>query len=395
MRRRTSRRYLACLLLLLLTPFYSFLDSTHAAWTASDANPGNTFTTANWPAKLAFSTPPADATMGTTFTTSPVVSVQDAAGNPIATPNVPVTLTLNAAPTPGGTLTCTTNPLTSSAASATFTGCSINIAGTFTITASSPGLTSVTSAVFTVYVAPTKLVFTTAPGTPYAYMYFPTVPVVSLEDASSNVVGGAPRNVTVSVSAGSIACTATTVASSAGTASFPNCAISPTDTTTKSYTVTASSPGLTSATTSVTVTGVRVGFQTYTYTCGGVLAPTVAAPGPSYLLQVNNCGFTPGSTLTTKVVLLKGGGDTTSTLITNNSGAAITVSGIVATSPASHSGTPPPSPNTLTIPVGQSASTGTETSSADVTNCSSTDCIWQWSIPTMPNIQFGGSRLIQ
>ena len=104
-------------------------------------------------AKLAFTTAPSPtATSDTGWARQPVVTIQDAAGNTVTTDTSPVTLTLT---TPdGATLTCATNPTTAVAGIARFTGCAIDKAGTYTLTADQP-LTSTTHSTITITTAST------------------------------------------------------------------------------------------------------------------------------------------------------------------------------------------------------------------------------------------------
>ena len=82
-----------------------------------------------------------------------MVTIQDAAGNTVTTGTSPVTLTLT---TPdGATLTCDTNPTTAVAGIARFTGCAIDKAGTYTLTATDGKLTSATSSDVTITAAST------------------------------------------------------------------------------------------------------------------------------------------------------------------------------------------------------------------------------------------------
>ena len=85
-----------------------------------------TFNIATGPAaQLAFTTAPANTTAGVAFTTPPGVSVEDAGGNVVTSPNYPILLAINT-PSPGGSLTsCTTNPKTSANGVASFANCKI------------------------------------------------------------------------------------------------------------------------------------------------------------------------------------------------------------------------------------------------------------------------------
>jgi hypothetical protein len=75
-----------------------------------------------------------------------------------------VTLALTGAPS-GASLTCTTNPVNAVSGVATFAGCRIDRAGTYTLTATSGTLTSATSGGFQVNAGTaSKLVFTDGAG---------------------------------------------------------------------------------------------------------------------------------------------------------------------------------------------------------------------------------------
>ena len=98
-------------------------------------------------AKLAFTTPPSDSTAGAAFGTQPVVAVQDANGNTVTTDTSSVTLALANNPG-GGTLSGTTTVAAVNGV-ATFSGLSIDKAGTgYTLAASDGTLTGATSSAF-------------------------------------------------------------------------------------------------------------------------------------------------------------------------------------------------------------------------------------------------------
>jgi hypothetical protein len=74
--------------------------------------------------------------------------VQDAAGNTVAS-TAAVTLSVTGNPVLV-VLTCTTNPKSAVAGTATFTGCRINWTGTYTLTARSGSLTAGVSTAFNI-----------------------------------------------------------------------------------------------------------------------------------------------------------------------------------------------------------------------------------------------------
>ncbi|MFI5372521.1 MAG: hypothetical protein ACHQ52_13260 [Candidatus Eisenbacteria bacterium] len=103
--------------------------------------------TANPPAVLALTTQPGGAVSGVAFTQQPIVELLDLLDRPLAQSGVSVTASiLSGTGTLGGNLTVTTD----GQGHAVFSGLSITGAGNFTLTFSSPGLTSVNSALLSV-----------------------------------------------------------------------------------------------------------------------------------------------------------------------------------------------------------------------------------------------------
>jgi hypothetical protein len=211
--------------------------------------------------KLAYTTQPsAAATGGTNFAAQPVVEIRDSNNNRVVTSSANVTLALNtvaAGPNGAGTLVCD-GGLVKAAVNgiATFAGCDIDKAGTYTITATSSGLTQVVSNNIVVSTgAAAKLAFTTAPSTPTGTgVPFGTQPVVQVQDAGGNPINASTAMVALGLNAvasggGTLNCDANTVAANGttGSAIFAGCDIVDADGGT--YTITASSAGVTSATT--------------------------------------------------------------------------------------------------------------------------------------------------
>ncbi|MBM2802689.1 MAG: hypothetical protein HW419_582 [Deltaproteobacteria bacterium] len=104
------------------------------------------------PTKLAFINQPVNSTTSGAIKGPPTVAVQDSAGNTIATSTAAVTIAIGTNPG-GGTLSGTTVKNASSGVSA-FADLHINQAANgYTLTATSPGLTSATSATFNIVAA--------------------------------------------------------------------------------------------------------------------------------------------------------------------------------------------------------------------------------------------------
>jgi hypothetical protein len=103
--------------------------------------------TARVATKLAFSTQPGTSnTTGTVFGTAPVVSVEDAGGNTVTAANNSITLVITGGTGTSGAVLSGTATVNAVNGVATFSGLSINLAGTgYTLTATASGLTSTTS----------------------------------------------------------------------------------------------------------------------------------------------------------------------------------------------------------------------------------------------------------
>ncbi len=255
--------------------------------------------------RLAFTTQPAGAVGGVAFTTQPVVAVRAGASATGTNNNVSsVALTLNGGPV-GAVLTCTTNPVTVTAGVAAFAGCKVDKAGTYTLTATSSGLTSVTSSSFAVVAgAASKLGFTAQPGASVVTQAFAVQPVVAIQDAGGNTVTtGASSTATVTLAigsnpgAGTLTCTGgLSKVAVAGIATFSGCSIDRAGT---GYTLVASSSGLTSATTSAF--NVTAPTAAITLTTSAPIPP--GAQNPVIL-------WGQGFTLSVQFALPNGGGKT-------------------------------------------------------------------------------------
>ena len=168
---------------------------------------------------LAFVQGPVNGTAGTVQTPNVVVQAQDQYGNAATTATGTVTLTAS----PAVTLTSGTRALSSG--TATFSSLAIQTAGTYTLTASLSGYTSVTSGSFTIAPnVPYQLVFGTQPSSITAGQVFTPAPTVMIEDRYGNVET-ADSSDTVTLS-GSVAASSTaTETASGGIATFPDVTI--------------------------------------------------------------------------------------------------------------------------------------------------------------------------
>ena len=266
-------------------------------------------------AKVGFTTQPSDSTGGTAFGTQPVVAVEDAGGNTVTTASSAVTLALT---TPGGaTLSCTANPQGAVAGVATFAGCKIDVAGTYTLTATDGVLTSGQSSSLTIAVGPAaKLAFTTQPSDSTGGTAFGTQPVVAVEDAGGNTVTSDTSAVTLALTTpgdATLSCTANPETAGAGVATFADCSIDLAGT----YTLTASDGSLTPATSSSTTVSVgseaKVAFTTQPSDSTGA-----TAFGTQPVVAVEDAGGNTVTSDTSSVTLaITSPGDATLSCTTN------------------------------------------------------------------------------
>ena len=202
------------------------LSLAAAAFTARTGSDGS-WTTAGPATRLAFTTDPSDATSGLAFDAQPVVVVLDADGQTVGVSSAPVTLSLT---TPAGaTLTCTANPHAAVAGVASFDGCNVDAACTYTLTATSGKLASATSARFTIAGGDaTTLSFTASPSSSTSNVAFKTQPVVAVQDAHGNTVTTSTAAVTLTITepaGATFTCKANPQTAVAGIATFAGCGI--------------------------------------------------------------------------------------------------------------------------------------------------------------------------
>jgi hypothetical protein len=169
---------------------------------------------------LSFSTQPSTPVVaGVVFPTQPVVRLLDRMGNLNVSGTETVTLSLTNAgsATIGGTAA-----VAAVGGIATFTGLSVDLVGSYSFSASTPSVSSVTSLSFTITVAtPSRVAFTTQPSssTP-ANVAFSQQPVVTFQDAYGNTVSsGCPVTLSLTSGTGTLLGTATKTAV-AGVANF-------------------------------------------------------------------------------------------------------------------------------------------------------------------------------
>ncbi|MDX6216170.1 MAG: trimeric autotransporter adhesin, partial [Frankiales bacterium] len=200
----------------------NLLGAPSAAITVSGGNP----------TQLVFTHQPSGGPGGTAFAVQPLVTAEDAGGNPVPGYNQNVTLSMGSgAGVSGVALTCAHNPVAAVNGVAAFAGCTINKAHTgYTLTAhvTTPSLTATSTSFAITPGTASGIAFGTAPDGAHGGIAFTTQPVVNLADSGGNAVNG---NVTLSLDASTnsegavLTCVATTLGTTNGHADFSGCTI--------------------------------------------------------------------------------------------------------------------------------------------------------------------------
>lgn len=152
--------------------------------------------------KLGFLTQPSTTPAGSTIIPGPVVAVQDVNG--VTVTGVSGTITIAFGSNPTGAVLSGTTTVTINAGKGSFANLSIDKAGTYTLVASATGLTSATSATFTITAAATlHLVFTVQPSAATAGVNIAPAVQVAAQNASNVTVTSFTGAVTVAITAGS------------------------------------------------------------------------------------------------------------------------------------------------------------------------------------------------
>lgn len=207
------------------------------------------------PYKLAFTVQPSRGIAGSPFTTPPEVTVQDNCGNTVADYEGSVTMALTYGSTQGEAVLSGTTTVRVVNGVARFTDLSINrTLPEYELTATAEGLIQANSDTFKISAAsPAKLEFTVQPSGAEVGQPFAIQPKVAIEDIYGNVVTTSRASVTLSITQGTgtagaiLSGTKTLIAEGGlgGLAVFSDLSI---DQAGSGYTLTATSTGLTSAT---------------------------------------------------------------------------------------------------------------------------------------------------
>jgi hypothetical protein len=252
-------------------------------------------------AKLAFTQQPTTTTAGQTIS-AVEVQIQDANGNPTAsTASVGIAIANN----PGGGTLSGTTPAAAVNGTATFSNLSIDKAGVgYTLQVTSSGLTSATSATFTINAGTaSKLAFVQQPTAATAGQTISPAVSVQIQDASGN---GTTSTASVAIailnnpSSGTLSGT-TPVNAVSGTATFSNLSINKGGT---GYTLQATSAGLTAAASASFSINNPAPTLTSIAPTSGNLSDTldVVLNGTNYISGVSSASFGPNITVNSTTV---------------------------------------------------------------------------------------------
>ena len=255
------------------------------------------------PTTLAFVQQPTTVATGASITPAVTVAVRDANGNTVTSFTGSVTLAIGT--NPGGATLSGSTTAPAVAGVATFSSLQFSAPGAgYTLIASSGSLAAATSVAFNVVGAgaPTQLAFAVQPSATTASSVVSPAVQVAIRDAAGNVVTSASGTVTIAIGTnpggGTLAGTVSAAAIN-GVATFNNLSIS---TAGVGYTLTATSTGLTSAT-SVAFDITATSPQTLVFTsapanttAGSAFAPTIVVTAKDALGNVAT-GFTGAVTL--------------------------------------------------------------------------------------------------
>ncbi|MBU6367698.1 MAG: hypothetical protein KJT01_15900, partial [Gemmatimonadetes bacterium] len=200
------------------------------------------------PASLVLVTTAAGAASGAAFTTQPVVAIRDGDGNTVTPSSAAVTMSVST----GGTVVGTST-VNAASGVATFTTVGLaGLAGTYTLTFTSPGLSSASVNIDLAAGAPATLAIITQPVGGTSGAALATQPVIEIRDAAGNrTTSTATVTAAIATGTGGTLSGAATVAAVNGRATFTTLAITGAGT----FTLGFSSAGVTGATSgTVTIT---------------------------------------------------------------------------------------------------------------------------------------------
>ncbi|MGH7619159.1 MAG: beta strand repeat-containing protein, partial [Gemmatimonadaceae bacterium] len=261
----------------------------------------NSFSVTQLPAALSIQVQPSGAVTGSPLTAQPVIRVLDNGGQVIANSTIPITATAA-----GGALSGTTT-VNAVGGVATFTDLVITGTGASSLTFSTPGVASVTSAGFAVAALPaTQLAIATQPNGAASDVRFTVQPVVEIHDANNGIVSGSTVAVSVAVATGTgVLSGVTTVNAVNGVATFTDLTI----TGTGAHTLVFTSGALTQATSgSFTVTASPPTQLAITTQPTGAISGVALTTQPAVEVRDAGNGVVLGSTIPVTAAVASGGG---------------------------------------------------------------------------------------
>ena len=237
--------------------------------------------------RLSFNQSPGNTVAGVAFASQPQVTVQDQYGNTVTTDTSNVTIAVM-----GGTAAVTgcANTKAASSGVATFSGCTITTAGTYTLTATDGSLTSAVSGSFTISAAAAnKLSFNQSPGNTATGVPFAPQPQVTVQDQYGNTVTGDASTVTLTIKSGTPttggpgSLTGCSQSESSGVITFSGCTIATVGT---GYKLTATDGSLTAAdSTAFNITPAAAYRLSFNQSPGNTVAGVAFAPQPQVTVQ--------------------------------------------------------------------------------------------------------------
>ncbi len=258
----------------------SLAPATSTSFTIN--TPGGTTTLT--PTKLAFLRQPSNALTQAAISPAIQVAVEDGNGNAVTTATNPVTLALTNATGLGGTLTVTPQN-----GVATFSNLTVSNTGTYTLSATSPNLSSATSTSFNITtqsgtsLTPAKLAFLQQPSNAVTQAAISPAVQVAVVDGNGNTVTTATNPVTLALTSGTGLGGTLTAAPQNGVATFSNLTVSNAG----AYTLSATSPSLTSTTSNGFAISTPTSATNGTTILQSVPLSLTATPGGSFQITYN------------------------------------------------------------------------------------------------------------
>ena len=282
------------------------------------------------PTQLGVSTQPIGGATGSVLPTQPVVQVRDALGSPVVGATNAVTAVLVG----GGGVMTGTQTVNAVNGVATFTNLVVTGIGSYTLNFTAAGLASTASGPFTITaLPPTQLGIATQPGGAVTGSVLAPQPVVQVRDANGGVVAGATNVVTATLSVGGVLSGTTAVTAVNGVATFTNLLVTGSGT----YTITFTSPGLTSAGSQAVVITPLPATQLAVTTSPGT-GNTGALLSPQPVVQVRDAsnGVVVGATNAVTATLVGGGGVLSGTQTVSAVNGVATFTNLIVTGPGSY-----------------------------------------------------------